>query len=266
MTEPRDDLAAVVLAAGFGTRLRPLTDLRPKALCPVGNVALVDLAIARVAPHAADVAVNVHAHAALLHAHLASPAALAANLGRALHVSDEQPVPLGSGGALGHLHDWIAGRPVLVTNVDAYLEDDLAALVEGWDGERPRLLVRTGGVPADFGPHHYVGACVVPAADAAALPDAFAGLHREVWWPEWTAGRLEVVEARGAAIDCGTPSDYLRANLHASGGVSVVGVGAVVRGELERAVVWPGGVVAEGERLVEAIRVGADLTVAAPQS
>lgn len=266
MTEPRDDLAAVVLAAGFGTRLRPLTELRPKARRPVGDVALVDLAIARVAPHAGAVAVNVHAHAALMHAHLVSPTARAANLGRDLHVSDEQPVPLGSGGALGHLHDWVAGRPVLVTNVDAYLDDDLATLVEGWDGERPRLLVRTGEVPADFGPHHYVGACLVPAAEARRCPTRSRACTARCGWPAWTAGRLEVVEARGAAIDCGTPSDYLRANLHASGGASVVGVGAVVRGELERAVVWPGGVVAEGERLVEVIRAGADLTVPAPLS
>ncbi|MDP9006189.1 MAG: sugar phosphate nucleotidyltransferase, partial [Actinomycetota bacterium] len=40
-----DSLAALVLAAGKGERLRPLTLIRPKALCPVANVALVDLAI-----------------------------------------------------------------------------------------------------------------------------------------------------------------------------------------------------------------------------
>ena len=65
----------------------------------------------------------------------------------------------------------IAGRAVLVTNVDAYLEDDLVALVEGWDGERPRLLVRTGDTPADFGPHHYVGACLVPGAASSPAVD-----------------------------------------------------------------------------------------------
>ncbi|HLF41375.1 MAG TPA: sugar phosphate nucleotidyltransferase, partial [Acidimicrobiia bacterium] len=51
--------AGVVLAAGLGTRLRPLTDLRPKALCPVGNVALVDLALARLDGLCPDVAVNI---------------------------------------------------------------------------------------------------------------------------------------------------------------------------------------------------------------
>ena len=38
----------VVLAAGEGQRLRPLTDVLPKALCPVGNVALLDRALTRI--------------------------------------------------------------------------------------------------------------------------------------------------------------------------------------------------------------------------
>jgi NDP-sugar pyrophosphorylase family protein len=42
-----EDLAGVVLAAGLGTRFRPLTGLLPKALCPVANVPLVDLALER---------------------------------------------------------------------------------------------------------------------------------------------------------------------------------------------------------------------------
>jgi MurNAc alpha-1-phosphate uridylyltransferase len=65
-------------------------------------------------------------------------------------------------------------------------------------------------------------------------------------------------------IDCGTPSNYLRANLAANGGESVIGPGAVVDGELIRSVVWPDGVVRAGERLVESIRVGSDVTVPAP--
>ena len=42
-------IAGFVLAAGAGTRLRPLTTVCPKALCPVGGTPLVDLAIERVA-------------------------------------------------------------------------------------------------------------------------------------------------------------------------------------------------------------------------
>ena len=40
-----DSLAAVVLAAGAGTRLAPLTSVRPKALCPVGDRPLLDAAL-----------------------------------------------------------------------------------------------------------------------------------------------------------------------------------------------------------------------------
>ncbi|OWY62614.1 hypothetical protein B7486_57495, partial [cyanobacterium TDX16] len=54
------DLAGLVLAAGAGQRLRPLTRLRPKPLCPVAHVPLVDLGLDRVAPHVGEVAVNVH--------------------------------------------------------------------------------------------------------------------------------------------------------------------------------------------------------------
>ena len=64
----------VVLAAGEGRRLRPLTELRPKALCPVDNVPLLDRALAAVAPYADGLAVNVHHHRDAMLAHLDSQA------------------------------------------------------------------------------------------------------------------------------------------------------------------------------------------------
>ena len=242
----------VVLAAGLGTRLRPLTDVRPKALCPVNNVPLVDSALARVRSVAAEVAVNVHAGRAQMEGHLA---------GVGVHVSVEADAPLGTAGALGNLRDWIAGRPVLVGNADAWHRLDVRALVEGWDGERPRLLVVHDPARGDFGPWRYVGSTLLPWRIAAELQPTPSGLHDRVWMPALATGALELVEAEGEFFDCGTPADYLVANLCASGGESVVGEGAVVEGELVRSVVWPGGVVRTGERLVESIRVGADLTV-----
>jgi ADP-glucose pyrophosphorylase len=47
---------------------------------------------------------------------------------------------------------------------------------------------------------------------------------------------------------------------------SVIGAGARIDGTVTRAVVWPGGVVEAGEHLVDAIRVGADLTVTVADS
>ncbi len=77
-----------------------------------------------------------------------------------------------------------------------------------------------------------------------------------LWRSEHERGRLDLMTTKDVAIDCGTPADYLAANLHASGGASVVGEGAVVEGRIERCVVWPGARVEPTESLVEVIRAG----------
>src|SRR5436305_3997812 len=97
------DLAAVVRAAGAGTRLRPLTRLRPKALCPVDNVPLVDLAIGWARTVTSAVAVNVHHGRAAMESHLA---------GR-VHLSVEETQALGTAGGVANLKDWIDGRSAL---------------------------------------------------------------------------------------------------------------------------------------------------------
>jgi NDP-sugar pyrophosphorylase family protein len=270
------DLCAVVLAAGEGRRLRPLTESVPKALCPVGNVALLDRALARLAGHGLAgpdvVAVNACYLADQVAGHVA---------GRA-HVSIEPgPPALGTAGALAHLRAWIAGRSVLVGNADAYLDGDptidLRRLLEGWDGTTVRLLgVPAGDRPAEFGAHRFAGFSLLPAAVVADLPAGWGDLVGHVWRPAERAGRLEIVGYDGLYLDTGTPGDFLAANLHAAGPSSlvapdaivtgtiersVVGAGARVGGSLLRCVVLPGGSVDAGERLVDAIRSGRDVTV-----
>lgn len=244
------DLAAVVLAAGRGRRLRPLTDQLPKPLCPIANRPLVDLALDRVEPHTgtgpAFVAVNAHYQASAIADHVS---------GRAT-VSVEQPAALGTAGALGQLRPWIDGRPVLVTNSDAYLPGGLTELVDGWDGARIRLLGKEVGQPSDFGTVRYVGACLLPWSAVERLEPVPSGLYELVWRDAATRGDLDLVTTEQPAIDCGTPPDYLAANLVASGGESVVGPGAVVAGTIERCVIWPGAAVGAAEHLVEVIRAG----------
>lgn len=250
--------AGVALAAGAGTRLRPLTTLRPKALCPVGGVALLDRALALLDAVAPDVAVNAHHHADRIVAHVGDRA----------HVVVERPEALGTAGALGNLQPWLGGRDVVVVNADAYLTpapgalpaDVLGALLDGWDGERCRLLVTAAEGAGDFAldgtPVRYVGACLLPGQLVAPLAAEPSGLFEVLWRPAYEAGRLDLVRHTGTAIDCGTPADYLRANLHASGGRSVIGAGATVEGRIDRCVVWPGAHVGPDERLVECIRAG----------
>lgn len=252
----RADLAAVVLAAGEGRRLRPLTTLRPKALCPVGNVPLLDGALQRVARHTDRVAVNAHHLAGQIRDHLL--------LRPEVHLSVEEPVALGTAGAIGALRGWLGGRHVLVHNADAWMTDPLDALLDGWSGDVPRLLVAPADERrADFADRRFVGVSLLPGALAHALEPVPSGLYETVWAAAWATGRLELVDVTGPVFDCGTPADYLAANLTASGGCSVVGAGAVVRGRLTRSVVWPGATVARDEHLVDAIRAGDTITVPA---
>src|SRR3546814_6939006 len=65
-----DSLAGVALGAGAGTRLRPLSLLRPKVLCPVGEEPLIDHAIGRLRSVVDDVAVNAHERQPMLVQHL----------------------------------------------------------------------------------------------------------------------------------------------------------------------------------------------------
>ena len=174
-----DSLAAVVLAAGAGSRLGPLTRIRPKALCPVGNVPLVDAAIERARRVTPAIAVNLHHGRVLLEAHLA---------GR-VHLSVEVDRALGTAGALGNLRAWLAGRPSLVLNADAWHDADLAGFVAGWDGERVRLLVVGGG---NLGPTTSVVAALHPWSDVQRLPPEPSGLYERSWRPHAQRGQLDV--------------------------------------------------------------------------
>lgn len=248
-----DDIAAVVLAAGHGTRLRPLTDIVPKALCPVNNVALLDRAISNVRSVTGAVAVNAHALADQIVARLC---------GGDVHVEVEAPEALGTAGALANLADWISGRDVLVHNADAWHDADIRGrLLDGWDGERMRLLVVDRRVAADFGTLLYAGVCLLPARELSRLEPAPTGLYEILWRDR--LDELDLVVHEGAYFDCGTPRTYLAANLHASGGESVVAPTARVEpgAEVVRSVVWAGAVVHRGERLVDAIRAPGDVTV-----
>lgn len=272
MTAP-DDVCAVVLAAGLGTRLRPLTTVLPKALVPVGNVPLLDRALHRLAAAGFSgprhVAVNSH--------HL--PDKIASLVGDRAHVSYEVQ-PLGSAGALGHLKEWIDHRAVLVLNADAYVSappGDLRDLLDDWDGRTVRMLGRKAddGHPP-FGGLSFAGASLIPAADAAELTADYTHLVLTTWRPAERAGRLEAIPLDGTYIDCGSPADYLAANLHAAQGhnllgdevmvtgaayESVIGAGSAVHGVVRRCVLWPSAHVRADEVLIDSIRVGRDMTV-----
>jgi NDP-sugar pyrophosphorylase family protein len=243
-----DSVAGVVLAAGRGERMRPLTTVRPKALCPVLEVPLVDLAIDRFAGVVDDVAVNVHHGRAAMEAHLDDR----------VHRSVEVDEPLGTAGALAHLRGWLDGRAAMVVNADAWCPGGLAELLGGWDGHRQRVLVAGED---ELHPSARVAGAIVPWAVVEQLEAAPSGLWEVAWAAALAAGELDVVRHDGPFVDCGTPADYLSANLQASGGESVVSAWADVRGTVVRSVVWPECEVRAGEVLVDAIRFAPGRTV-----
>lgn len=248
------DLGGLALAAGAGLRLRPLTFLRPKPLCPVGDRPLLDWTLDALEGSVGDVAVNVHHDRGAIEAHLD---ARVARSGRPSYVSIEEPEALGTAGAVAQLRPWLDGRGVLVANADTFHRVALGRFVQDWDRERVRILTDT---PLPFGPRSSVIASILPWSIVQTLAVAPSGLWEVVWRDALAAGRVDAVHEPASVIDCGRPADYLRANLEWSGGESVVGEGAVVEGTLERSVVWPGSLVRRGEHLVDAVRAG-DRTV-----
>lgn len=194
-------LAALVLAAGRGERLRPLTDATPKPLLDVGGQSLLDGALDRVAQvlplDPADVAVNAHWLAAQI----------VAAVGERAHISLEEPEALGTAGAVGQLRNWLAGRDVLIANADAWYGGavDVTGFVEGWDRQRPRLLV----VPAnadrpDFdGKWRFAGLSLLPGSAAQTLEPVPSGLYERVW----SKTDVDLVPTDATFIDCGTPAE-----------------------------------------------------------
>ncbi len=127
---------AMVMAAGLGTRMRPLTDDRCKALVEVGGKTLIDHMLDRL--HEAGIeraVVNVHAFADKLEAHLK-----ARTSGPQIIISDERSALLETGGGVVKALPLLGEEPILICNIDAiWLEfaPVLPALIKRWD---PRVM------------------------------------------------------------------------------------------------------------------------------
>ena len=117
----------MVLAAGLGTRLRPLTDRIPKCLIDVGGMPLLEGALRRLKrAGVTEAVVNAHHHAEQVAAFLV---ALRPMLGLRLELSREDPV-LETGGGLKKAAGFFSdGQPFLVYNADVVTDLDLRALL-----------------------------------------------------------------------------------------------------------------------------------------
>ncbi|EJL30489.1 Nucleoside-diphosphate-sugar pyrophosphorylase family protein [Caulobacter sp. AP07] len=146
----------MVLAAGLGTRMRPLTDDRPKALVEVGGKALIDHMLDRLAAAGVETAVvNVHYFADRLEAHLA--ARQAKGLAPRIVISDERPLALETGGGVKHALPLLGDDPIWVANIDSvWIEHGgsaVDAVARAWDPARMDVCLMLASTTASLGFH-----------------------------------------------------------------------------------------------------------------
>jgi len=132
---------AMVLAAGLGKRMRPLTATRPKPLVEVAGKALIDHVLDRLrAAGIQNVVVNVHYLADALEAHLRTRAS---DLN--VQISDERKLLLETGGGMIQAEPMIGADPFLVVNSDNYWidgpADTLHLLASLWRGDEMDALL-----------------------------------------------------------------------------------------------------------------------------
>ncbi len=228
--------SAFVLAAGFGTRLRPLTEHRPKPLVPVCGVTVLEQALGLCAQHGIDSAV-VNAH------HLAPAIERWCERyeGIRVRVQVEAPEILGTGGGLQLARPLLAD-PFAVVNGDVLCDGDLSALLEACrspDCSAAMLLrraddaavhgivaidpagrvvhltslARLEGVPPVAMDTHFTGIHALrPRALDHVPATGFACIVRSAYVQLIPQGRVRGVVHPGTWLDVGNPSAYLDAN------------------------------------------------------
>lgn len=124
---------AMVMAAGLGTRMRPLTDDRCKALIEVGGKTLIDWTLDKLdAAGVEQAVVNVHHFPDRLEDHLKTRTG-----GPEILISDERDQLMDTGGGLAKAAHLLGHDPIFVANIDAlWIEDhhsELDRLADGFD-------------------------------------------------------------------------------------------------------------------------------------
>lgn len=178
----------MIFAAGLGTRLRPLTNDRPKALVELNGKPLLEHVIGKMkAAGITRIVVNVHHYAAQIEEFLK----VNGNFGIDIIVSDERECLLDTGGGLLKAKDmFIPEEPVLIHNVDIFSDLDLCGLVKSH---------RMSG--------HYVTLVTRPSAGERVLKFNEEGILKG--WENEQTGEQKIVDR-----DFYTAKDYSFCGIH----------------------------------------------------
>lgn len=160
--------SAMVFAAGFGTRMMPLTADRPKPLVSVAGRPLIDHALDLVTKAGLAAVVNLHYRADQLAAHLQGRAGVT--------VTRESPDILETGGGLKAALPLLGPGPVATLNTDMVWRgtNPLTQLLQHWDPDRMEALLLL--VPASRAISHPKGGDFAMDGDGALRRDSASGL------------------------------------------------------------------------------------------
>jgi len=173
---------AMVMAAGLGTRMRPLTHDRCKAMVELGGQPLIDWTLDKLQAVGVERAVvNVHHFADALEVHLQTRDA------PRITISDERDALLETGGGLAKAAPVLGPDPIFVANIDAVWRDgvqsELSRLAHAFDPERMDfllLLARMDQTLGFDGPGDFFldeDHRLVRRGDAPRAPFAYAGIQ-----------------------------------------------------------------------------------------
>lgn len=232
----------MVLAAGLGTRMRPLTNDRPKPLIEVAGKPLIDYALDRFArAGVARAVVNVHYRADMMEAHL--KARVAGGAGPEIRVSDERDLLMETGGGLAKARALLGEAPVYSVNTDAILVDGPSAdpahepcarLAAAWDdAEMDALLLlvpreRASGFDGrgdfrlsaagelawrdgDTAPYVFTGLQIIRPSLLDGMPVGEPFSTKLLWDKAHAAGRFRAVVHDGAWMHVGDPDGLAEA-------------------------------------------------------
>jgi N-acetyl-alpha-D-muramate 1-phosphate uridylyltransferase len=233
-------ITAMILAAGLGTRMRPLTDRTAKPLLPLGGRPLIDHALDRLAAAGVEtVVVNAHWHADQVAAHLEARQARPPRT-----ILRREAALLETGGGVKAALDLLGPAPFYVINGDAFWLDGpipalkrLAAAFDPTKLDGVLLVHRTFQVHADVGmgdfmldklgglrrraerevaPYIYAGLQLIAPALLAGTPEGAFSMNR-AWDAAIAADRLRAVVHDGLWFHLSTPADLTEAEtiLHA---------------------------------------------------
>lgn len=274
MPTERLPLAALVLSAGRGTRLDPITRLVAKPAVPLGELTLIERVLGWLRRSGVgDVVVNLHAR----------PATITRVVGDGAHVGlsvrySWEPRPLGSAGGPRRALPLLATDPVLIVNGDTLADVNLPAMLDAHrqSGADVTMALVPNPAPAHYngvaiddegrvtgfvprgqaaGTWHFIGVQIAAASVFADLPDGepvetVSGIYRDLIASR--PGAIRAWRATGAVLDVGTPSDYLDAALS----FVTHRAGRHPGARLRHTFVWPEATVGAGADLDQCVVAG----------